>query len=710
LREKPVRSLTFRSDGVSIWLVAGATLSDFDVPPVASRRVVITAGKEFRPMKRKCHPVTGSVLDFSELLDAPAGKYGSLRTAGDHLEFEKRPGTPQRFFGANGCMELNFIPAADAERLADLCAKMGYNLFRLHHYDERIDASKSAPTYEFNAKRLDRLDSLFAAMKKRGIYVTTDLYTMRLPRRGEIPDYPVVSGLQEYKKIVYLLPSALENWKTFARNFLSHVNPYTGMAWKDDPALISICLVNECPLNYSGFAQEPLRSVFDKAFGAWCAKHGKNPATGDKELLKLQFLAERQTETFREMKRFLTEEVGVKALLTDQNIGEHVYNTVTRNAYDLVDNHFYFDHPNFPENQWACPILFGARSAAAFDGGTLNTMFATRIFGKPFSITEWDFVAPSPYTADGGSVTGAYAALQDWSLLCHFELGYKPEQLNNEETPVGLFSLINDPQRMMSERMGAYFFLRGDVAKSEISFPILVSADQLQDEYPVGVRKLGLFGKVGNVVVPAAIPADSRAVLGFGGRPAGLPADKPYFDLKAKSDFQSLLGAKTPERITSSTGEITLDGKAKTFRVVTARSEAFHLNAGQSLNGGYAAVKNTGDSYGVVFVASRDGKTLPESGRIVLFHLTNSYNTNARFRDSSLRLAETLGGPPLLYRAGKVELTLPFAAGRKLYACDTNGARLFELPGEPAGKDALHYTLDNTRNGQAVFVYELTAD
>ena len=43
----------------------------------------------------------------------------------------------------------------------------------------------------------------------------------------------------------FLSEKAEKNFQAFAANLLNHVNPYTKLAWKDDPALLSLSLVNE---------------------------------------------------------------------------------------------------------------------------------------------------------------------------------------------------------------------------------------------------------------------------------------------------------------------------------------------------------------------------------------------------------------------------------------------------------------------------------
>ena len=110
---------------------------------------------------------------------------------------------------------------------------------RIHHYeswDGVIKGSKDRLTFnEEWTKRLDYL--LFRAMEK-GIYVTTDLFTTRpvmwrdvgIDRDGQVPQ-------QVYKNLIGVHAPAFENWKTFSRNLLTHVNrTRTSLACRSYPS------------------------------------------------------------------------------------------------------------------------------------------------------------------------------------------------------------------------------------------------------------------------------------------------------------------------------------------------------------------------------------------------------------------------------------------------------------------------------------------
>jgi hypothetical protein len=132
-----------------------------------------------------------------------------------------------------------------ALRLAERLYRLGYNALRVHHYERELVQGQAQST-TLNPEKVDQLDYLLAALIHRGIYLTTDLYVSRpvpwreagFDRDGQIP-------MDTFKILVAVHEGAYENWKKFARSFLSHVNPYTQRSYADEPALGWIALINE---------------------------------------------------------------------------------------------------------------------------------------------------------------------------------------------------------------------------------------------------------------------------------------------------------------------------------------------------------------------------------------------------------------------------------------------------------------------------------
>lgn len=81
----------------------------------------------------KTAPNTGA-LDFSWLLDAPAGKHGLRKWKDGRLYFED--GTRARFIGFNMPIRANTPDHCTAERLAERLTSLGVNVVRLYAADD----------------------------------------------------------------------------------------------------------------------------------------------------------------------------------------------------------------------------------------------------------------------------------------------------------------------------------------------------------------------------------------------------------------------------------------------------------------------------------------------------------------------------------------------------------------------------------------------
>ena len=75
----------------------------------------------------KAEPNKG-ILDYSYLLDAPAGKHGFVEAKNGHLYFED--GERARFLGFNVAARSNTPDHETADKMAERFASMGVNLIR----------------------------------------------------------------------------------------------------------------------------------------------------------------------------------------------------------------------------------------------------------------------------------------------------------------------------------------------------------------------------------------------------------------------------------------------------------------------------------------------------------------------------------------------------------------------------------------------------
>ena len=272
----------------------------------------------------------------------------------------------------------------ESDLLASRLVRLGYNTVRIHHYEKELVQGQKTSDIP-NLEKLEKFDYLFAALKKRGVYLTTDLFVSRpvpwreigVEKAGDVP-------MDTFKILVPVHPGAWENWKRFSRNLLTHVNPYTQLRYADDPALAWLSMINEG--NFGNFMKQILetpewktawnewlrrqytdRETLAKAWGTELLTE-EDPSTGSVSLpakldakgLRVRdcivFFTETERDMVRRMKNFLRDELGCQALITNCNAWTNfILGQEAREIYDYVDDHFYVDHPEWVDRPWQLP-------------------------------------------------------------------------------------------------------------------------------------------------------------------------------------------------------------------------------------------------------------------------------------------------------------------------------------------------------------------
>ena len=426
----------------------------------------VSVGENWAKFENRKDIEPGSALDFSGqgLQDAPAGKYGWLRAVGGQFEFTDRPGVAQRFYGVNLCFTACYPAHEEADLLVDRLVRCGYNTIRIHHHDD-LWAKKP--------ELRDRLDYLIAKAVERGLYVTTDLYVSRKVTWKELgEDRPGGPDVQLYKSLVLVDNVAYVNWAAFAQEFLEHVNPYTKRAYRDEPGMPLVSLINEGNLGmgfgYSGKEKDP------KLLAAWRVFSGNlkaasvpNPWTND----KAKAFDDECARRFVAKATAFLRRLGMKALLTNDNNGSrHGEGEGLTPLYDYVDNHFYIDHPEFLENRWQLPSKCPNANPVKLGQPKLFAKGYAKGASKPYAITEWNFSGPGRYRALGGILTGALAARDEWDALWRF--AYSHSKDNWKDSPwqcPGYFDCATDPLSQASDRASTCLFLRGDANEGQVS-------------------------------------------------------------------------------------------------------------------------------------------------------------------------------------------------------------------------------------------------
>lgn len=182
----------------------------------------------------------------------PAGASGHIRAGSDGHLYAGSNRT--RFFGVDLAFSAALPTHSDAEQVAARLAKFGVNIVRFHIVDmlpfpEGIRARDGKDTRHFDPEGLDRLDYFVGRLKKHAIYANLNLLNYRpISSADGLPsaiDTMTASVNQPRHAIGFFDQAVLGLQKEYARNLLTHRNPYTGHTYVEEPCVAFVEVNNE---------------------------------------------------------------------------------------------------------------------------------------------------------------------------------------------------------------------------------------------------------------------------------------------------------------------------------------------------------------------------------------------------------------------------------------------------------------------------------
>lgn len=431
-------------------------------------------------------------LSFVYEQEKPAGKHGFLTVQGDHFVFED--GTEGRFWGTNLNSGANFPPHEYSEMVARRLAKFGANIIRTHQMDAEwatpniFQFNRAKPrddTRTFDPQSMDRLDYLIYCLKQHGIYVYLDMLTYRQFRPGDGID-AVDELRQAAKPYTYFDPRLIELQKEFARDLWTHINPYTGLAYKDDPAIVLTEIVNESDLFTHKPVLEPYRSWLEALYRAWAEERGLSVpkeavdfSRPDQQMAR--FFTQVMRDFYQDMIAYLRD-IGVRIPIAGTNWSRNLGVTSAQASTDFNDSHAYWDYP------WTDPP--GTVRSLPMVGATRN-VFADLSFmrtpDRPFFVSEWDQAYPHVWRAESPLAYAAVAAFQGWGGATIHTYRYSTWEPENRlgggaSTINGIvyrnyFDAFNDPAKFGLFYQAALLLRRGDVQPGEKCVAVDVPED-----------------------------------------------------------------------------------------------------------------------------------------------------------------------------------------------------------------------------------------
>ena len=524
-------------------------------------------------------------------------------------------------------------------------ARFGVNYVRLHFLD--LDAprgiidAKRGDSRGFDPVQLDRLDFLVSELKKRGIYFDLNLNVGRSYKAGD--------GVKDFDKIrwgkglVLFDPRLIELQLEYATALLTHVNPYTKLAYRDEPAIAVIEMLNENGI-YLGFrAPTP---YYDQEltgfYNAWLLKNrtpeqiarlremagvgsdgpvprlqGSEVASAPKERYETEmaFFLETENNFYQGMSDYLKKTIGIKSLIVASNDHGHSSSSypmlLSHSRMDLVDGHVYWEHPGSREMN--TPMVNDPLHS------TIVQLSRTAIAGKPYTVSETNHPFPNDYASEGIPIIAAYGSLQDWDGIVMYT--FEPKLAADWKLYIGdPFDISLDPVRMTEMATGALMFLRGDVRPGRETVVRSYSREQVLESRRLPASEQPYF----TPGFPLSLPLRHAVRIGsLEGEPTAAFADEGTI-----SDTKELAWR---------TGLVTVETDRTQALIGFVKSQGLR-NFSADITTNFAAL----------VLSSMDGKPLSQSGKMLLTAGSRVANTGMKWNDARTRVAAQGESPSLI--------------------------------------------------------------
>ena len=551
------------------------------------------------------------------------------------------------------------------------------------------------------------------------------------------PGTPWLAGYDGQKHpfaSLYFNPDFQKEYRGWWKAMLLTPDAKTGKALIDEPALMSVELVNEDSYFFWTFAEanipDPQLRIIETLFADWCKKkHGSlqdalkkwnnlatkrdNVAEGRLGLRPLWNMANEKTLRDQDTAAFLVEHqrqfyadtiaylrtLGFKGLVTCSNwytASAEILGPLERYSYnvgDFIDRHGYFGCDQKGDNSaWSVREghTWSDRSALRFDGekpGSAKSFghpaMDVIIDNKPTMISETTFCRPNRYRSEAPLYYACYGALQDSGCIVHFALdssrwAVKPGYFMQPWTLMGPSQAAQFPaaaliyrNRLIDTATNVVELNLGiDDLKALKGTPMPQEASL--DELRLKDVPTGMEIKPGNIIDPL-VHLVGRTTVNFtkATGPHKLIDTTKYIDRKNQI-------------VTSLTQQLKLDyGRG----VLTINAPAAQGVSGNLKEAGETKLPALSISCDMdlahIIAVSLDDKPLAQSGKILLQVMSEEKPAGWRAAPAGpgTQKIVSLGKDPWMIKSitGSVKFTRPDAGQMKVTALDGNGYKAKEL-------------------------------
>ena len=564
--------------------------------------------------------------------DRPAGADGFVRAYGD--SFVDANGVQMRFIGTQCGMTGCFPSHEQADKLAKEFARYGINIVRMHYVSHR-NPKNGYPVLDsfIEPVQLEKFDYFISKLKENGIYVYFQLNIAR--KFGTINGIVNAGRLPKYKNGVdNVNPRMIELQKMFHRDILEHVNPYTGVAYKDETCISMMEIANENSIIHSWFSPkhnftalvEPYKSEIVQKWNAYLVKKYGNtenlkrawvvkiPEDGKQQLTDvnndahwpagksleaanidwpynynwteleqravdfIDFLSELEYSYFTDMYDNIKSNLGVRSNVTGTQLGYGLNRAQA--GMDYCDNHCYWCHPAFPGGKWD-NNHFTVRNDAIVNSWRLPaSVFAKvarqRILGKPYTVSEFDIPNLNFYCAEADVMMAALGAFQDWSGLIQFSWILDTDYDRTHVWPQ--FDMCSAPQKLVHFPACYAMFVRRDVSKADDDMVFARPSVSIEDVKMIAEkRSSNVIADYDNKLM-CALPLVMKAGTDVTEFPGLFQKENRKIITQPSDVPRQFVEQYKNQHLISSTGELTWDWQQKEagyFTVDTRNTKVF---------------------------------------------------------------------------------------------------------------------------------------
>ena len=492
--------------------------------------------------------------------------------------------------------------------------------------------------------------------------IKDSVYTLTFYCRAEVErpfSVSVMNDVSPYTGYAWAAISANSTWKKFSISFkasetnLAHtrisflLGNQTGAFWIDDISFTKAGL--------EGLKQDESLDLMNIARMDFSEC---NNYTDQRVKDLSEFYISTERKYFQEMISFLKDTLGVKVPITTTNWNTGIADIASFSDADYIDNHAYWDHPNFPNIPWSSTDWFiNNKPMVKEDGGIIPGLFASvPIAGKPFTVSEYNHPFPNQFQVESILFSIGYASFNDADAFMFFAYD-EPQDFNVDK--INNYFAINRNSVLMS------FF--PSIAHAFRNYSIQPSVNPIILDYSADT----LFA------APKYDSGDWRGFSLFNSKISlnhSVKIGKLFGD--ASSDFSGLQSS-VQSPFTTDTDEIIWNNSLGTLQIKTdnfigVTGYLYNLR-GKRVNELMVVNANTND-FGTITWASNDGSVFPFAKYSLLTVASKIQNLNMIWNSNNTSINNNWGrSPTLIYPLNlRLELTL-YADSIRVYPLDNLG-------------------------------------